>query len=270
MSNRVKGVGINLRLDYINQFLELRPKVDFVEVILDNYHSLGPHHKKLEKVRSDYDVSFHCTGMNLGGVDELNLEYLNKTRELIRIFSPFHVSDHLCFGKLNGVAFHDLLPFPLNNEFLKNVTARVHKVQEVLDKQILVENLSYYTEYESSHMSEVDFLNELSFKTDSKILLDINNIWVNELNLSIDSREFLKTIDWSRVGEIHLAGAEKFGDVYIDTHGSDVSQEVLELTRENKDKIKDIPVVYERDTNLPPFGEIIDQRNRIEEIIYER
>lgn len=270
MPNKYKGVGINLRLEYIDEFLIERPDVDFVEIILDNYHSKGPHHRKLEKVREDYGISFHCVGMNIGGVDPINKKYLRKTRELIKRFSPFQVSDHLCFQSLDGISFHDLLPFPLTEEFLESTIKRVTEIQDHLDQQILIENLSYYTEYKESQMSEVDFINTLTSKCDAKILLDLNNIWVNEKNLKISSEVYLEKVNWKSVGEIHLAGAEKFGDIYVDTHGSEVDSEVLELCSRNKDKIKNIPVVYERDNNLPKLDELLKQRDIIKEVIYEK
>lgn len=266
-TKKVKGVGLNLRLDYIDEFLELKPSVPFIEVILDNWHSEGPHHKKLEKIRQDYEVSFHCVAMNIAGVDPVNSKYLLKTKELMDKFQPFQVSDHLSFQTMNGISFHDLLPFPFTKEVLENVSQRVLEIQENLKTSILIENLSYYTEFKESKMSEFDFLNKLVSKTDSKILFDLNNIWVNEKNLNINTMEYIDEINWDRVAEIHVAGPDIFDGIYVDTHGSNVHDEVIELIKKTAYQLKDLPVVYERDNNLPEFSEVLSEVNRVRGVI---
>ena len=269
MNQKIRGVGINLRLEYIDEFLEASPDIPFVEIILDNYHSDGPHHKKLERVREKYPVSFHCVGMNLGGTDEVNEIYLQKTKELIAKFEPFQISDHLCLQKFDKTCFHDLLPFPLNEESLENVALRVNTIQDFLERPLLIENLSYYCEYKSSSIREYAFLNELTKRTNSNILLDLNNIWVNELNLSLSTEEYLKNIDWTKVKEVHVAAPEKLNDLYVDTHGDIVQGPVLDLMKEYKSELRDIPIVYERDSNLPKFSEIIGEQVRLQELVGE-
>ncbi|WP_127716875.1 DUF692 domain-containing protein [Halobacteriovorax sp. HLS] len=263
MSDKIRGVGLNLRLEFIDEFLDRSPSVDFVEVIVDNYHSHGPHHEKLLKVRENYEISFHCVGMNLAGEDDLNISYLNTVKKLMHKFDPFLISDHLCFQKNKNICFHDLLPFPLTKEYLDHVTERVARVQEVIGKSLLIENLSYYVEFNNSEMSEYEFLNELSRRAGSKILLDFNNIWVNEKNLAKSSREYLENINWNLVGECHFAGAEKIDDLYVDTHGTNIDNEVLLLASEYSKELKNTPLVYERDNNIPALDELLGQRNRL-------
>lgn len=267
MSNSIRGVGLNLRLEFIDEFLRTKPDVDFVEVILDNYHSDGPHHKKLEIVRRDYEVSFHCVGMNLAGTDDLNEKYFDKTNELINKFSPFQISDHLCFQAVDGNQLHDLLPFPLTSSFLDSTVSRVEKIQEMLKQEILIENLSYYVEFKNTEMKEYEFINMLTEKTGAKILFDLNNIWVNEKNLKLSANEYIENINWKSVSEIHLAGAEIFDGTYIDTHGEVVSDDVMELVRLNKDKLINLPVIYERDNNIPSLDKILEETTRIREVI---
>jgi len=268
MNDKFSGVGINLRLDYIDEFLELKPKLDFVEVIADNWLSDGPHHRKLEKVREDYEVSFHCVGMNLCGSDDLNMSYLQEIKSLIDKFNPFQVSDHLSVQAVDGVYFHDLLPHPFSESIISETSVRIRRVQELLKRQILVENLSYYHQFEESQMSEVDFINSLCEKSDCHILLDLNNIWVNEKNFGLCADSFIQKIDKSRVREIHIAGAEMFDGVYIDTHGSNVNSDVQQLLKRTQLDLSHVPIIYERDNNLPPFADFLAHRKEIESNLY--
>ena len=266
---QISGVGINLRLEYIDDVLENLPDLPFLEIIVDNWLSLGPHHKKLEKLRSHYDISFHCVGMNLGGVDDLDYSYLKKILELKNKFNPIHISDHACFQTHRGNSHHDLLPLPMNKASLKNISERVLKVQDFMNEAILLENLSYYIEYETSDMTEYDFLNQISFKTDCYFLLDFNNIWVNSKNLKVDLDKYLEEIKWERVKEIHVAGAEKFDDLYIDTHGTGINNEVLKIAKNCKDKLKNLPIIYERDNHIPSLNQLMEETQKMMGAIHD-
>lgn len=263
----VSSIGINLRLDYIDEVLEKLPELCVLEIIADNWLSLGPHHKKLEKLRESYDLSFHCVGMNLGGADDIDYNYLSKIRELKDRYTPLHISDHLCFQSHAGNHHHDLLPFPFNEGNLDNVVSRVDKVQEYFGEQILIENLSYYVEYKESNMSEAEFIAKLCKKTDCNLLLDLNNIWVNSKNINVDVKEHLSLMDWSRVKEIHVAGAELFGNIYVDTHGSAIHKEVMDIVKDNRSLIQSIPVIYERDANLEGLSGMLKEVNSLSEAL---
>lgn len=266
--SRFGGVGLNLRLDFIDEIVEQKPDIPFFEIIADNWFSTGPHHAKLEKIRQDYPIYFHCVGMNLGGYDKLNTAYIKKIKELAKRFEPLHISDHLCFQTHKSHSYHDLLPFPMNDDFANLIAARISFAQELVGETILVENLSYYLEFNQSTMSEPEFITEVTKRSGCKLLLDLNNIHVNQMNLGYDCREFLENYPLDRVGEIHLAGPELVDDVYVDTHGSYVADEVLAITREvgeqllgqeAKGPVKGVPIIYERDTNLPEFGDLVGE-----------
>lgn len=274
-STRFGGVGLNLRLDYIDEIAEQKPDIPFFEVIADNWFSTGPHHDKLLAIRQDYPIYFHCVGMNLGGYDKLNTKYIKKIKELAKRFEPVHISDHLCFQTHKSHSFHDLLPFPMNDNFANLIAARIGFAQELIGETILVENLSYYLEFNQSSMSEPEFITEVAKRSGCKLLLDLNNIHVNQLNLGYDCWDFLKGIPLDRVGEIHLAGPELVDNVYVDTHGTFVDDFVLELTKDVGEKLPGcqsaelpkVPIIYERDTNLPEFPDLIKETQDLGRII---
>lgn len=264
MNNPFGRVGLNLRLEFIDEVLDQKPKIPYFEIIVDNWFSTGPHHKKLLELRKNYDLLFHCVGMNLGGFDPLNLSYIKKIKELVQIYQPRHISDHICFQTHNNHSIHDLLPIPMNSSYVEHISKRVQSIQENLKDTILIENLSYYVEFEQSDLTEVEFTNQILTKSGANLLLDLNNIWVNQLNLGHSTTYYLENINFSKVREIHLAGPEKAGEVYVDTHGSFVSEEVLKSFKDTFPKTQSVPVIYERDTNIPPFQELLEERNKIE------
>ncbi len=251
-------LGLNLRLEYIDMLLATRPPLSCLEVIAENFFTPGAHHKKLEKLRADYDLTLHCLGMNIGGVDPLDKRYLSKVAALRRKFSPRHVSDHFSVERHNGICFHDLLPFPFNAESLRNVQARVTYVQDFLQESLLLENLSSYVEFSSSDMSEVEFINAVMHRTGARLLLDLNNLWVNEQNLAAQAQDFLAALAWPRVAQVHLAGGEVKDNLHLDTHGADVPPQVLQLLHGCRAKLAPTTlIVYERDNNLPAWHTLL-------------
>lgn len=267
MSNQHKGVGLNLRLEYIDEIILVKPRVSVLEIIVENWFSEGPHHQKLEKLRADYDLSFHCVGMNIAGESSLNRAHIKKVKDLKDRYRPIHVSDHLCMTAHKGVQHHDLLPIPFNTKYLKNSIQRILEVQDLMGEEILLENLSYYIEYKESEMSEIDFFNEIFKETNSNLLLDLNNIWVNSKNLRIDLKKEIKKVDWQKVSEIHLAGPELRKGIFVDTHGSSIHSEVYHLLQEVKDEIQSIPIIYERDNNLVDLKSLMEEVRKIESVL---
>ena len=261
-------LGLNLRLEYIDMLLETRPPLACLEVIAENFFTAGVHHQKLEKLRADYEITLHCLGMNIGGVDPLNQQYLHKIATLRDKFAPCHVSDHLSIEQHAGICFHDLLPFPFNAESLRNVQARVAYIQDFLQESLVLENLSYYVEFNSSDMTEIEFIKAVMHHTGARLLLDLNNLWVNEQNLALRTDDFLAALDWQQVAQIHLAGAEKNDALYIDTHGADVPPAVLQLLHGYKTKLAPATLlIYERDNNLPAWQTLLDDITRLQSAI---
>lgn len=259
----LEGVGLNLRLEFIDEVVATKPDIPFFEVVIDNWLSPGPHHEKLEKIRKDYDLFFHCVGMNITGYDSLDFEYLNRIKELKDIFQPVHLSDHLCFSKHNNEYYYDLLPFPYSKKNLKNTVTRVDEIQDFFKESILLENLSYYLDFKDSEMDEFDFLNQLCQKTGALQILDVNNLWVNQMNSIQNIDNIIAKVNFSNIKEIHVAGAEKLDAYWVDTHGADVNSEVIDLTREIKKKIT-VPVIYERDSNIPKLEDLLNTVQNLE------
>lgn len=250
-------MGINLRPELLDEIIRKEPDFPFLEIIVDNWFSPGPHHQKLLKLRERYDLFFHCVGMNLGGIDPIDTGYLSKVKELSSIYNPIHISDHLCFQAVNNQHFHDLLPFPLNNESLREVESRILQVQDLLKVPILIENLSYYVEFQSSTMSEIEFINQLLQKTQAYLLFDINNIWVNQLNLGIPMSDYMDRLPWDRVKEIHIAGPERVKKLYIDTHASEPDHRTIDLLYKFRAHLTHIPIIYERDNKIPSLENLL-------------
>ncbi len=221
------GYGVGLRRPHYSQVIEARPRVDWFEIISENFMVDGGRPLEvLEAVRRDYPIVMHGVALSIGSCDPLNRDYLVRLRELARRFEPAMISDHLCWSGIGGHNLHDLVPLPFTDEALHHVVDRVRTVQMMLGRPILLENISSYLTYRASTIPEWEFLGAVADQADCGILLDINNIHVTAFNQGFDPIRYIDAIPARRVAQFHLAGYSDHGDYLLDTHDHPVSAAV--------------------------------------------
>jgi uncharacterized protein (UPF0276 family) len=251
------GSGVGLRLPHYTDVLEKRPAVDWFEVISENFMVAGGRPLQvLEKVRELYPVALHGVSMSLGSTDALNRRYLSELSALARRFEPAWISDHLCWSGAGNRNLHDLVPLPYTEEALRHVVTRIREVQEILERPILIENVSSYMEFTISTFSEWEFLTSVAVEADCGILLDINNIYVNAFNHRFDPMMYIDAIPVERVVQFHLAGHSDHGTYLLDTHDHPVRGEVWSLYEHAVRRFGQVSTLIERDANIPEFDEL--------------
>lgn len=260
--------GIGLRSHHFQEILDTSPSVAWLETHPENYFGEGGAALRiLERIRTEYSLSFHGVGLSLGSTDPLDQVHLRKLKALIDRFEPLWVSEHLAWSSIDGQFFNELLPLPYTEESLGHVSARIDYVQEVLQRPLLIENITRYLTWQDSTIPEGDFLAETSKRTGCGILLDLNNLYVNAVNFHMDPLEVLKAIPPQAVREIHLAGFERFGRWLVDTHGQAVYPEVWALYRCAIDLLGPRPTLIEWDTNMPPLAVLVAQAAQADAIL---
>ena len=254
------GHGIGLRPAHYSNWLAEKPRVDWVEVISENHLARGGRpNAVLEKVRAGVPVVLHGVSLAVGSVDPLDERHLKALSALVQRIEPAYVSDHLCWGRHDGRYAHELLPLPYTDEALQLVTERVRRVQDVLQRQILLENVSSYVAYRESTMTEWAFLSRVADGADCGILLDVNNIYVSARNHGFDALAYLDGVPAARVAQFHLAGHSDKGRYLLDTHDVEVPDSVWALYREALQRFGRVPALVEWDEHVPPLDEVIAQ-----------
>ncbi len=251
------GFGLGLRVDHYEAILADRPRVDWLEVLTENY--LVPGGKPLNylmRFRERFPVVMHGVSLSIGSTAPLDHEYLRQVKALAARVEPEWISDHLCWTGVAGRNTHDLLPLPYTEEALAHVVARVRTVQEVLERRILLENVSSYVSFRDAPLTEWQFLAEIAARADCLILLDVNNIYVSAVNHEFDPLEYLAGVPPERVQQIHLAGHENHGDYLVDTHDHPVPDPVWELYASAIRRCGAVSTMIERDDRIPPLAEL--------------
>lgn len=264
--------GIGLRAPHYRDLLATLPDIGWLEVHSENYFGDGgqPLHY-LERARGHYPLSLHGVGLSLGSAQPLDRAHLQRLAALVRRFEPALVSEHLSWGALPGKHLNDLLPLPYTEEALAIVAAHVGEMQDVLGRQVLVENISSYLRYRHSTLGEAEFLAALVAETGCGVLLDVNNIYVTAMNHGFEPAAFLETfldaIPAGAVQEIHLAGFDRAGALLIDTHGTRVCEAVWALYRLALARFGRVPTLIEWDTDLPALAVLLAEAQRADRLM---
>jgi len=270
MSTRdsVSGVGIGLRAEHYEYIKREQPDTPWFEVLIDNYLGHGGQIRQhLNDFSERYPLSFHGVGLSLGSCDPLNTHYLKLLKQAIDTYKPILVSDHLCWTGFQNEYSHDLLPMPYTEEAAQHIIKRINLVQDYLNTQILIENVSSYMQYQISSMSEVDFLVYVCEMADCHLLLDINNIYVSAYNHGFDAKEYLAKLPQQRIKEIHLAGYEDHGDYLLDTHSQTIHPPVWALYQQAISLYSARPTLIEWDTDIPEFSVLQQEADKAEYIL---
>jgi uncharacterized protein (UPF0276 family) len=265
------GFGLGLRVDHYEAILADRPSVDWFEALTENY--LVPGGKPLDylmRIRQHYPMVLHGVSMSIGSTQPLDRAYLSQVKALAERVEPQWISDHLCWTGIAGRNLHDLLPLPYTEEALENVVQRVRTVQDILDRRILLENVSSYVTYRDSRLTEWEFLREIAERADCHILLDVNNIYVSSVNHEFEPLDYLNSIPVERVQQIHLAGHENHGDYLIDTHDHPVPDPVWELYAAAVRRFGNVSTMIERDANIPPLEELCTELEAARRLSFAR
>jgi hypothetical protein len=187
-------------------------------------------------------------------------------RRAIERFEPALVSEHACWGHSGGEHFNDLLPLPYTEEAVEHLASRVREVQDTLGRQILVENLSSYFAYTASSLSEWEFLAAVVERSGCGLLLDVNNIYVNSVNLGLDAARFIASVPAAAVQEIHLAGHRRNRvadrELLIDDHGSAVCDDVWALYQQAIARLGPVPTLIEWDTDVPSLDVLVAEARK--------
>lgn len=251
------GIGIGLRVPHYRHILAEKPTVDWFEIISENFMVDGGRPLEvLDQILEQYQVVQHGVAMYFGSADKLSREHLKRLKTLVKRTHTPWLSDHLCWGSVDGRYTHDLLPMPYTFAAARVTAERIRQAQDFLGVPICVENVSSYAEYHASEMTEWEFLSEVVERADCGILLDVNNIYVSSQNHDFDPYEYLDNIPHNRVGQMHIAGHSKFEKYTLDTHDHPVLDPVWKMYAHAIGKTGPTATLLEWDDSIPSFEEV--------------
>ncbi|MGD2169259.1 MAG: DUF692 domain-containing protein [Chlamydiota bacterium] len=247
------GIGVGLRPVHYPEIFAKKSDIDWFEIISENFLIDGPPIRNLEKILETYPVVMHGVSLAIGSPDPINFDYLKKIKELARKTKSPWISDHLCWGRVPGSHYHDLLPLPYTKEVIDYVVERVKIVQDYLEVPFALENVSSYAAFQEDEMPEWEFYTAVVEKSDIFMMLDVNNIYVSSKNHGFEPEKYYENLPFDRVLQIHLAGHSNYDKFIIDTHNNYVCDEVWQIYKEVYPKTGGVSTLLEWDDHFLSF-----------------
>lgn len=250
------GIGVGLRVPHYGDIFEHKPNIDWFEIISENFMiDGGKPIENLERILDRYPVVQHGVNLAIGSPDALDFDYLKRLKALAKKTKTPWISDHLCWGRLPGAHYHDLLPLPYTKEVIDYVAERARIVQDYLELPFALENLSSYVAYKQDEMPEWEFYTAVVEKADIYMMLDVNNLYVSSRNHGFQPKQYYSHLPLDRVLQIHLAGHTDKGTYVVDTHDDHVRNEVWEIYAEVYPKTRGVSTLLEWDDHFLSFDE---------------
>lgn len=259
------GAGLGLRRGLLPELLEVTTReIDFLELAPENWIGVGGRFKRqFRQLAERFPLVCHGLSLSIGSPAPLDHRFLADLKTFLDEYDVRCYSEHLSYCSDDKGHLYDLMPIPFTEEAIRYVAGRVREVQEVLERRLVLEHVSYYAA-PGQELSELAFINGVLAEADCELLLDVNNIFVNSVNFGYDPYEFLDAIDGERIAYLHIAGHYvEAEDLRVDTHGSAVSDPVWALLQAAYERWGVAPTLLERDFNLPPLPELLEEVERI-------
>jgi uncharacterized protein (UPF0276 family) len=261
-------VGVGFRRDIVEEFLNNKSfNPDFIEFAPENWIGMGGYWKKvLDEAAEKYPITCHGLSLSIGSAEDLDYNFLKSLKQFLREYNVKIYSEHLSYTKSNNAHLYDLLPIPFREDAIKHIVQRIKEVQDILERPLVIENVSYYTPI-GAQMDEATFVKSIVEESGCQLLLDVNNVYVNAFNHNYDAYEFIDQMPLNKVSYIHMAGHEKVSDdLIIDTHGQPIIDPVYELFEYTVKKLQPTPVLLERDFNFDHFENIVGEFKQLKTI----
>ncbi|WP_050932190.1 DUF692 domain-containing protein [Aestuariivita boseongensis] len=260
--------GVGYKPQHFSDIMADPGPVAWLEVHAENY--MGDGGRPLAQLRAlseRFAISVHGVGLSIGGEGALDADHLARLKKLVGWLQPASFSEHLAWSTHGAEFLNDLLPLPYTNDTLTRVASHIDQVQDVLGRQMLLENPSSYLAFAQSTWSETDFLAELSRRTGCGLLLDVNNVFVSATNLGYSPQGYIDAYPLAQVGEIHLGGHDKDEDdhgqpLLIDSHGAKVVDPVWALLDYTLERAGPKPTLVEWDTDVPDWPVLAAEAGR--------
>ena len=240
--------------------------VNFMEVAPENWINVGGKLKRqFQHFTGRFPFVCHGLSLSIGGPNPLDETFIRRVRRFLDEHDIRFYSEHLSYCTDNG-HLYDLMPIPFTGEAVAYVSERIRRTQDLLERRIALENVSYYAA-PGAELSEIEFINAVMSESDCNLLLDVNNIHVNSINHRYDAIEFLRALPGERIAYGHIAGHSHVADdLIVDTHGATVIPGVWTLLDKAYEFFGVFPTLLERDFNFPDAAELLAEVEQIHQV----
>lgn len=232
------GVGITYMSALERLFADSPELVDVIEIEpqtlwIENNKS-GARHSALDNVFESISAMpfhkiVHSVAMPVGGLahpDPSSLALLARNIEALR--SPW-ASEHLSFNTTPEFHTGFFLPPRQTSEGVENAVNCIDRIQSACKVPIAVETGVNYLKPRSDEMPDGMFVSTIVERANCGILLDLHNLYCNQINGRQSIETFLQQIPLDRVWEVHLAGGVELDGYWLDAHSGAIPTPLVDI-----------------------------------------
>jgi uncharacterized protein len=250
-----RGIGITYFLsleEFIKSNIDI---IDVIEIEPQNFWF----HTSSNKFRID-DTIFkrikalpckkiiHSVSMPVGGSvspDHQQIVLLNK---IINDLNAAWISEHLAFNKANSASgiFNTgfLLPPCQTNKGVEYAVRTIKALTDEFPVPLAIETgVNYLKPNNGSELRDGEFIAKIVEKSGCGILLDLHNIWTNEINGRQKVKDFIEDIPLEMVWEVHLAGGVEEDGYWLDAHAGAIPHDLLKIAESIIPRLKNLHAI---------------------------
>ncbi len=256
-------LGIGFRPE-LARFIEQQENIQFVEIVADDFKHVECIPQALRDLQKrGVSIIPHSLSLSVGGAEPVASERIKHLNSLAQYFDSPFVSDHIAFVRAGNIESGHLLPVRRSEANLAVICENVESVKAGLTMPFVLENIACTFDWPDNEMDEVTFVKAILERTDTRLLLDLSNLFANGYNLGFDAVDYFKRLPLERLEYVHMAGGLFKNGLYHDSHCHSLKEQSLKLLTALKG-ISQVPrVMLERDDSFPPMSELVDELEAI-------
>lgn len=168
----LQGAGLGLRRDLLDTLADSQlGEIDFMEVAPENWIGVGGRFgRQFRSYTERFPFVCHGLSLSIGSPSPVDIPFVHEVKRFLDQHRILFYTEHLSYCSDDG-HLYDLLPIPFTQEAVMYVSARIRQVQDILERRIALENVSYYAA-PGQEMSEIEFVNAVIQEADCDLLLE--------------------------------------------------------------------------------------------------
>jgi uncharacterized protein (UPF0276 family) len=202
-----------------------------------------------------YHKLVHSVGTPVGGSVAGIEAQLPLLRECVTMMRAPWASEHLAFNLTPDFFTGFFLPPRQTEAGLKVYEEAIRRLADALEVPFCFETGVNYLKPRSDEIPDGEFVAQLAQRAECGILLDLHNIYANQLNGRQSVEKFLEQIPLDRVWEMHVAGGFELEGYWLDAHSGAMPDAMVGMAREIVPHLPNLKtIVFEVFTSfLPAF-----------------
>lgn len=262
-----RQVGISYRMPLHEFMTNNLPKLDCVEVVLEDLLSFPDLIDTFRDISFTLPIYVHGIGLSLGSPELPTDAELSEVRDVVTAVRCSLFSEHIAYTRASGISLPAFTPTLFTKDSAENIRASALRLSDYLSVPVALENITYSFVPPESQLTELEFLNYIFRDGQLSMLLDITNAYINAVNHQFDPYTFLSGLPLQYLGQIHLSGTKSTYNGYImDSHDAPIPEEVWNLLQFITNLSDIPPIIIEREANFTQIDDILLDVQKAREI----